>query len=118
MSVDRGSEARRSRRYALRGAPAVQDEFGARLLGRALDISAGGMKLLVSEPIAEDTLFQVRFELDMGDGQRVPVVAGLQVLDQRPDQNGLLCTGARFIHLEGQHARTLVNWLQLQDATD
>lgn len=118
MTVERRSEARRSRRHGLRGAPAVQDEFGGRLLGRALDISAGGLKLLVSEPIAEDTLFQVQFELDMADGQRVPVVAGLQVLDQRPDRDGLMCTGARFIHLEGQHARTLVNWLRLQDATD
>ncbi|MEO5566376.1 MAG: PilZ domain-containing protein [Luteimonas sp.] len=116
--MDRQREARRSRRYALMRAPAVQDEFGGRLLGRALDISAGGLKLLVSEPIPENTLFQVRFELDMGGGQRVPVVAGLQVLDQRPDENGLLCTGARFIHLEGQHARILVNWLQSRDAAD
>lgn len=116
MSTDLGRESRRSRRHPLRGAPAVHDEFAERLLGRALDMSAGGLKLLVSEPILEDTLFQVRFDLDMGEGRRVPIVAGLQVLDQRPDQDGLLCTGARFVHLEGQYARCLVNWLRLQDA--
>lgn len=116
MSVDLGREARRSHRHPLAGAPAVHDEFSGGLLGRALDMSAGGIKLLVSEPIVEDSLFQVRFDLDMGDGQRVPIVAGLQVLDQRPDGNGLLCTGARFIHLEGQYARCLVNWLRLQAA--
>jgi hypothetical protein len=56
----------------------------------------------------------VRFELDMGDGRRVPIVAGIQVLDSRLDEDGLLGTGARFIHLESAHARQLVQWLRLR----
>jgi len=44
----------------------------------------------------------------------VPIVAGIQVLDSRLDEHGLLCTGARFIHLEGAHARQLVQWLRVQ----
>ncbi len=114
MSRDLGREARRSRRHVLPGSPPVHDLLAGRVLGRALDVSAGGLKLLLAEPLVEDTLYQVRFDLDMGQGRRVPIVAGLQVLDPRLDEDGLLCTGARFIHLEGAHARLLVQWLRLQ----
>ena len=114
MSPDLGREARRSRRHRLPGSPPVFDLLGERVLARALDMSAGGLKLLVAEPLPEDTLYQVRFDLDMGDGRRAPIVAGIQVLDARLDEDGLLCTGARFIHLEGVHARQLVQWLRLQ----
>lgn len=114
MSVDLGREARRSRRQYLPGGPPVRDLLADRVLGRALDMSAGGLKLLLAEPLVEDTLYQVGFELDMGDGRRVPIVAGIQVLDSRLDEHGLLCTGARFIHLEGAHARQLVQWLRVR----
>ncbi len=114
MSRDLGREARRSRRHRLPGSPPVHDLLAERVLGRAMDMSAGGLKLLLAEPLVEDTLYQVRFDLDMGQGRRATIVAGLQVLDSRLDENGLLCTGARFIHLEGPHARQLVQWLRLQ----
>jgi hypothetical protein len=114
MSRDLGREARRSRRHRLPGNPPVYDLLAERVLGRALDMSAGGLKLLVAEPLPEDALYQVRFELVMGDGARAPIVAGIQVLDARLDEDGLLCTGSRFIHLEGAHARQLVQWLRLQ----
>jgi len=52
------------------------------------------------------------------DGRRVPIVAGIQVLDSRLDEHGLLGTGARFIHLEGAHARQLVQWLRVQAEAD
>lgn len=114
MSRDLGREARRSRRHPLPGSPPVHDLLAERVLGRAMDMSAGGLKLLLAEPLLENTLYQVRFELDMGHGRRAPIVAGIQVLDSRLDEDGLLCTGARFIHLEGAHARQLVQWLRLQ----
>jgi hypothetical protein len=114
VSRDLGREARRSRRHRLPGSPPVHDLLAERVLGRAMDMSAGGLKLLLAEPLVEDTLYQVRFDLDMGHGRRASIVAGLQVLDSRLDENGLLCTGARFIHLEGPHARQLVQWLRLQ----
>ena len=114
MSGDLGREARRSRRHHLPDAPPVHDMLAERVLGRALDMSAGGLKLLVAEPLPGDTLYQVRFELELDDGRRTSIVAGIQVLDTRLDEEGLLCTGARFIHLEGVHARQLVQWLRLQ----
>jgi len=114
MSRDLGREARRSRRYRLPVSPPVHDLLAERVLGRALDMSAGGMKLLLAEPLVPDTLYQVRFDLDMGHGRRAEIVAGIQVLDSRLDEDGLLCTGARFIHLEGVHARQIVQWLRRQ----
>ena len=118
MSGDLGREARRSRRHHLPDAPPVHDMLAERVLGRALDMSAGGLKLLVAEPLPADTLYQVRFELEQGDGRRTSIVAGIQVLDTRLDEEGLLCTGARFIHLEGVHARQLVQWLRLQSEAE
>lgn len=115
MNADMGREARRSRRHRLPGTPPVFDVLAERVLGRALDMSAGGMKLLLAEPLPEDTLYQVRFELPLPDGRRAPIVAGIQVLDTRVDEDGLLATGARFIHLEGAHARQLVQWLRQRE---
>lgn len=118
MSGELGREARRSRRHALPGRPPVHDMLAECVLGRALDMSAGGLKLLVAEPLPGDTLYQVRFDLELDDGRRTSIVAGIQVLDTRLDEDGLLCTGVRFIHLEGVHARQLVQWLRLQAETE
>jgi hypothetical protein len=57
MSGDLGREARRSRRHHLPDAPPVHDMLAERVLGRALDMSAGGLKLLVAEPLPADTLY-------------------------------------------------------------
>ena len=49
MSRDLGREARRSRRHRLPGSPPVYDLLAERVLGRAIDMSAGGLKLLVAD---------------------------------------------------------------------
>ncbi len=115
MNVATGIEARRSRRHAVKGNPAVFDVMAESMLGRALDLSAGGMKLLIAAPLVADTLYQVKFELPMADGTRHEIVAGIQVLDPRVEA-GLSCAGARFIHLEGAGARKIVQWLRMQEA--
>lgn len=115
MNVATGREARRSRRHPVRGNPAVFDMMAERMLGRALDISAGGIKLLLAAPLVADTLYQVKFELSMADGMRTEIVAGIQILDPRME-SGLSCAGARFIHLDGACARQLVQWIRLQEA--
>ena len=115
MNVAAGFEARRSRRHPVNGNPAVFDMMSERMLGRAVDLSAGGLKLLLAAPLAVDTLYQVKFELPMADGSRHDVVAGIQVLDPRTE-SGLMCAGARFIHLEGAGARKIVQWLRMKEA--
>jgi len=115
MNAATGVEGRRSRRHPVPGNPAVIDMMAERTLGRVLDLSAGGMKLLLAGPLVVDTLFQVKFELAMADGSRHAIVAGIQVLDPRVE-SGLSCAGARFIHLEGAGARRIVQWLRAQEA--
>lgn len=115
MNVATGIEARRSRRHPVKGNPAVFDMMSERMLGRAVDMSAGGLKLLLAAPLVVDTLYQVKFELPMADGTRADIVAGIQVLDPRTEA-GLLCAGARFIHLDGACARKVVQWLRTQEA--
>ena len=115
MNVATGREARRSRRHPVRGNPAVFDMMSERMLGRVVDLSAGGMKLLLAAPLVVDTLYQVKFDLQMADGNSHQVVAGIQVLDPRVE-DGLACAGALFIHLQGAGARKIVQWLRMQEA--
>lgn len=115
MNAATGIEGRRSRRHPVHGNPAVIDMMAERTLGRVLDLSAGGLKLLLAAPLVVDALYQVKFELPMADGSRHEIVAGIQVLDPRVEA-GLSCAGARFIHLEGAGARRIVQWLRVQEA--
>jgi hypothetical protein len=116
MNERTGAEARLGQRFPMPGQPQVVDMLAERVLGRALDLSAGGLKMLVAEPLLDETLYQVRFMLPLDGGRSAPIIAGLQVLDQREDEDGMLCTGTRFIHLEGACARHIVHWLATQSA--
>lgn len=111
-----GQDLRLGHRFDVAGQPQVFDDLADAVLGRAIDLSGGGVKLLVAEPLVEDTLYQVRFDLPLEGGRRATIVAGLQVLDQREDADGLLCAGTRFIHLDGTCARHIVQWLARQAA--
>lgn len=110
----RAHDLRLGHRFDVAGQPQVHDDLAGAVLGRALDLSGGGMKLLVAEPLVEETLYQVRFDLPLDHGRRATIVAGLQVLDQREDADGFLCAGTRFIHLDGACARHIVQWLSQQ----
>jgi hypothetical protein len=116
MNARHGHDLRLGQRFPVDGQPQVIDDLAGTVLGRALDLSGGGMKLLVAEPLADDTLYQVRFELPLDIARRntATIIAGLEVLDQREDADGLLCTGTRFIHLEGACARHIVHWLAMK----
>lgn len=114
MNPRNGRELRLGRRCDVPGQPQVFDELADRVLGRVVDLSGGGLKLLVAEPLAADTLYQVRFDLPWDGGGHATIVAGLQVLDAREEADGLLCAGTRFIHLDGACARHIVQWLAQQ----
>ena len=116
MSARAHQDLRLGHRHAVPGQPQVFDEFAGRVLGRALDLSGGGLKLLVAEPLVVETLYQVRFALPMSDGRSEAIVAGLQVIDPRSDDDGLHYAGTRFIHMEGVCARHIVHWLAMQAA--
>ena len=116
MSTRTERDLRQGHRYPVPGHPQVFDELAGQVLGRALDLSGGGLKLLVAEPLVAETLYQVRFALPMSDGRSEAIVAGLQVIDPRSDDDGLHYAGTRFIHMEGVCARHIVHWLAMQSA--
>lgn len=108
-------EARRSTRHAPDSPTPVVDAMGDRVLGFAMDLSAGGMKLLASIPLVDAALYQVHFALDLPNEGRVPLEAGVQVVNQRPTGEGTVA-GLRFIHLQGTHSQRLARWLRARSA--
>ena len=116
MNTRMGHDMRLGQRFEVPGQPQVVDELAGRVLGRIQDLSSGGMKLVVAEPLVDETLYQVRFELPLEGGRRALIVAGLQVLEGREDASGQHCTSTRFIHMDGACARHIVHWLAMQAA--
>lgn len=104
-------EARRSTRHAPDSPTPVVDAMGDRVLGFAMDLSAGGMKLLASVPLVDAALYQVQFALDLASEGRVPLEAGVQVVSQRHTAEGHV-VGLRFIHMQGAHAQRLARWMR------
>ena len=104
-------EARRSTRHAPDSPTPIVDAMFDRVIGFALDLSAGGMKVLASTPLVDAALYQVHFALDLPNEGRVPVEAGVQVVSQRMAPEGRVA-GLRFIHLQGAHSQRLARWLR------
>ena len=104
-------EARRSTRHAPESPTPVVDAMRERVLGVAMDLSAGGMKLLASAPLVDSALYQVHFALDFPGEGRIPLEAGMQVVNQRRMAEGNV-VGLRFIHMQGAHSQRLGRWLR------
>ncbi len=113
MSVPASSmpEARRGTRHAPDSPTPVVDAMTDQVLGLVVDLSAGGMKLLVSAPLVDAALYQVHFAIDVPGEGRVPLEAGMQVVNQRRGPEGETA-GLRFIHLQGAQAQRLGRWLR------
>ena len=114
MAVGETRDPRRTTRHAPRSPVAVVDVMSGELLGFVMDLSAGGMKLMAAEPLVADALYQVQFELLLGDARHVSIEAGMQVVSQRPGDGGSV-VGLRFIHLQGPQAQHLGAWLRLME---
>jgi c-di-GMP-binding flagellar brake protein YcgR len=104
-------QARRSTRHAPESPTPVVDSMGERVLGFAMDLSAGGMKLLASMALVDSALYQVHFDLDLPGEGRIPLEAGMQVVNQRRTAEGNV-VGLRFIHMQGTHSQRLGRWLR------
>jgi c-di-GMP-binding flagellar brake protein YcgR len=107
-------DARRTTRHAPPDPVAVVDAMSGDLLGFVMDLSAGGMKLMAIEPLVEDALYQVQFELQLADTRHASIEAGMQVVSQRRGEHGAI-VGLRFIHLQGPQAQQLGAWLRLME---
>ncbi len=108
-------EARRGTRHAPESPTPVVDAMTDKVLGLVVDLSAGGMKLLAASPLVDAALYQVHFALDVPGEGRIPLEAGMQVVNQRRAAEGDVA-GLRFIHLQGAHAQRLGRWLRARGA--
>lgn len=104
-------EARRTSRHVPPTPTPVVDAMSGNVLGFVMDVSAGGMKLMAGEPLVDHGLYQVQFDLGLGDS-RAAIEAGIQVISQRVGTDRSAVVGLRFIHLQAAQARKLGSWLQ------
>ena len=88
----------------------VVNAMTRRAMGFTRDISRGGMKVQVVEPLVDHALYQVQMELQVGD-RRLPVEAGVQVVRQQRQPNGAILVGMRFVHLDAANKEHLGTWL-------
>lgn len=110
-------EARRSTRHPPESPTPVVDAMGDRVLGFVMDLSAGGMKLLAAAPLVDGALYQVHFVIDLPGEGRIPLEAGVQVVNQRQGAEGNV-VGLRFIHMQGAQSQRLGRWLRARASDD
>lgn len=113
-----GAEARRSPRVVPATPMPVVNVMHDRVIGFAQDVSSGGMRLLASQPLVDEGLYQVQVALDFGGRQPQMIEAGVQVVSQRETAGGERLAGVRFVHLPKAHAQTLARWLAAHHRPD
>ena len=105
-----GAESRRMPRRTVAGLTEVVDVMKEETVGHIGNLSVGGMLLIASAPLAEDALYQLRFNLPDTDGHSVEI--GAHVL-WRDDASapGQSWVGLRFLGLAPQATRSLREWV-------
>lgn len=106
-----GVEQRRFPRREVAGRVEVFDTVAETAIGIVGDISAGGLLLIASQPLPDDSLFQLRFQLPDGSPSPPTVEVGAHVLWQAPaGAPGQHYVGMRFLGLSPATARQLREW--------
>ena len=105
-----GAESRRMPRRTVAGLTEVVDVMTEETIGHIGNLSVGGMLLIASVPLAEDALYQLRFNLPDSDGQSVEVGAHVLWLDEA-SAPGQSWAGLRFLGLAPQATRSLREWV-------
>lgn len=105
-----GAESRRMPRRTVAGLTEVIDAMTEEPIGHIGNLSVGGMLLIASVPLAEDALYQLRFDLPDSDGHGVELGAHVLWLDgaSAPGQSW---AGLRFLGLAPQATRSLREWV-------
>ena len=78
-------EFRRARRRAVAKPVAVFDLMTEQVIGRLGNLSESGMLLVATEPVVDDALYQLRFQLPESNGSE-PIEVGAHLLWQ--DEGG------------------------------
>ena len=111
MNTPLPQDFRRARRRRVDGVVPVVDTMTDAVVGRIGNLSETGMLLIASAPLAEDALYQFRFELPAPTGA-LTVEAGMHALWQdRNSASGQTWAGLRVISMPVEHLRRLREWL-------
>lgn len=107
-----GAESRRMPRRTVAGLTEVIDVMTDQPVGHLGNLSVGGMLLIASVPMAEDALYQLRFNLPDSSGPGIEVGAHVLWRDDAsaPGQSWI---GLRFLGLAPQATRSLREWISL-----
>lgn len=106
-------EFRRARRRKAPAGIAVEDAMTGDVIGRVGNLSESGMLLLSNAPLANDALYQFRFDLPDADGRKHPIEVGAHLLwSDQASAPGQRWIGFRFIGLSDEHARLLHVWVE------
>lgn len=105
-------EYRRSRRRKVSDTILVTDAMSERVVGRVGNLSETGLLLIGSEPMIEDALYQLKFQLREADGGQRAYEIGVHMLwRDEAGPTGLAWSGFRFIAVPAEQATALRQWI-------
>jgi hypothetical protein len=105
-------EFRRKPRRQIAEAILVADAMTGETIGRIGNLSENGMLLIANRAMRDDALYQLRFRLAAGDGNRDDYEIGAHLLWKEPQgAPGLYWTGFRFLALSEVQAMRLRKWV-------
>jgi len=105
-------EFRRAKRRKASDTIPVTDVMTGRVIGRIGNLSQSGLLLIASEPLVDDALYQLHFDLPHDDGP-LPIEVGAHLLWTDPaSARSQVWTGLRFLALGADQSRRLRSWIE------
>lgn len=106
------SEYRRAKRRKVEHQIDVLDVMTERVIGQLSDLSETGMLLILSQPLVNDALYQLRFKLtDTAGKDHVLEVGAHELWSDQAAAPGQVWTGFRFIDIAASDLRFLRAWV-------
>lgn len=111
------NETRRAQRRNVHESVVVVDAMTEQVMGRIGNLSESGMLLVTSGGLAEDALYQLRFEIMDRTGHLVSIDVGVHVAWMgNANTPGQGWAGLRFLTLDENHLAVLRHWIARPEA--
>lgn len=107
------ANSRRARRRQVNASVPVTDAIAGKPIGSIGNLSRTGLMLISSQPLHDDGVYQLSFELPDAHGRRHNVEIGMQQQwSDTPATPGQYWTGLRFIDVSDDDDAALESWLE------
>ncbi len=108
-------DLRRAPRRSVSDPVPALDVMTERIIGHLSNISESGMLLIASEPVVDEALYQLRFNLP-GDGGGIAIEVGAHLLWSAPANTpGQTWAGLRFLTIDKTALSSLRKWIGMED---